>query len=243
MDQNNIVPLRMRKSLDIKLAEVIYGAAGLPLACCHLSIRHLLQNRDNPMRYLHTMVRVKDLDQALQFYCTLFGLQEIRRHENEKGRFTLVFLAAPGDLERAKAEVSPCLELTYNWDTEDYTGGRNFGHLAYEVDDIYSFCKHLMDNARDDQPTTPRRSHGLRPLAGRHFDRDSAEGRAPVGTGALGLDGQHRQLVSLAQPGAPIVRTCDRYCMVSSIGDDPRTNSCSASKWYSEPCASERAAL
>ena len=98
------------------------------------------------MRYLHTMVRVKDLDAALHFYGTLFGLVEIRRYENEKGRFTLVFLAAPGDLDHAKAELSPCLELTYNWDTEDYTGGRNFGHLAYEVDDIYAFCQKLMDN-------------------------------------------------------------------------------------------------
>lgn len=98
------------------------------------------------MRYLHTMVRVKDLDAALHFYGTLFGLVEIRRYENDKGRFTLVFLAAPGDLDHAKAELSPCLELTYNWDTEDYTGGRNFGHLAYEVDDIYATCQHLMDN-------------------------------------------------------------------------------------------------
>ncbi|KKA13301.1 glyoxalase [Sinorhizobium meliloti] len=98
------------------------------------------------MRYLHTMVRVKDLDQALHFYCKLFGLQEIRRYENEKGRFTLVFLAAPGDVDRAKDEAAPCLELTYNWDPEEYTGGRDFGHLAYEVDDIYAFCKHLMDN-------------------------------------------------------------------------------------------------
>ncbi|WP_081158133.1 VOC family protein [Ensifer aridi] len=98
------------------------------------------------MRYLHTMVRVKDLDQALHFYCKLFGLEEIRRYENEKGRFTLVFLAAPGDLARAKSESSPCLELTYNWDPEEYTGGRNFGHLAYEVDDIYAFCQHLMDS-------------------------------------------------------------------------------------------------
>lgn len=98
------------------------------------------------MRYLHTMVRVKNLDEALRFYCTLFGLSEIRRYENEKGRFTLVFLATPGDFDRAKAELSPCLELTYNWDSEDYTGGRNFGHLAYEVDDIYGFCQHLMDN-------------------------------------------------------------------------------------------------
>ncbi|ASP84118.1 lactoylglutathione lyase [Sinorhizobium meliloti] len=98
------------------------------------------------MRYLHTMARVKDLDQALHFYCKLFGLQEIRRYENEKGRFTLVFLAAPGDVDRAKDEAAPCLELTYNWDPEEYAGGRNFGHLAYEVDDIYAFCKHLMDN-------------------------------------------------------------------------------------------------
>ncbi|OBZ94112.1 glyoxalase [Pararhizobium polonicum] len=98
------------------------------------------------MRYLHTMVRVKDLDAALHFWGELFGLVEIRRYDNEKGRFTLVFLAAPGDLDRAKTELSPCLELTYNWDTEEYTGGRNFGHLAYEVDDIYATCQHLMDN-------------------------------------------------------------------------------------------------
>ncbi len=98
------------------------------------------------MRYLHTMVRVKNLDEALNFYGKIFGLTEIRRYENEKGRFTLVFLAARGDIDRARAELSPCLELTYNWDTEDYTGGRNFGHLAYEVDDIYGFCQHLMEN-------------------------------------------------------------------------------------------------
>ncbi len=98
------------------------------------------------MRYLHTMVRVKDLDASLHFWVKLFGLVEIRRYENEKGRFTLIFLAAPGDLDHAKAQLSPCLELTYNWDTEDYTGGRNFGHLAYEVDDIYATCQHLMDS-------------------------------------------------------------------------------------------------
>jgi lactoylglutathione lyase len=92
------------------------------------------------------MVRVKDLDASLHFWLKLFGLVEIRRYENEKGRFTLVFLAASDDLDRAKAELSPCLELTYNWDTEDYTGGRNFGHLAYEVDDIYATCQQLMDN-------------------------------------------------------------------------------------------------
>jgi lactoylglutathione lyase len=98
------------------------------------------------MRYLHTMVRVKDLDASLHFYTTLFGLTEVRRYENEKGRFTLVFLAANDDLESARASSTPCIELTYNWDTEDYTGGRNFGHLAYEVDDIYAICQKLMDN-------------------------------------------------------------------------------------------------
>ncbi|WP_377288666.1 VOC family protein [Rhizobium sp. SG2393] len=98
------------------------------------------------MRYLHTMVRVKDLDASLHFYSTLFGLKETRRYENERGRFTLVFLAADEDVPSAHAGQSPCLELTYNWDPEDYTGGRNFGHLAYEVDDIYRFCQHLMDN-------------------------------------------------------------------------------------------------
>ena len=98
------------------------------------------------MRYLHTMVRVKDLDASLHFYTNLFGLEEIRRTENEKGRFTLVFLAAPGDKTEASAKGAPCLELTYNWDTEDYTGGRNFGHLAYEVDDIFATCQKLMDN-------------------------------------------------------------------------------------------------
>ena len=90
------------------------------------------------MKYLHTMVRVSDLDQSLDFYCNKLGLREIDRYENAKGRFTLVFLAAPGDEE---AQV----ELTYNWDPEDYGEGRNFGHLAYAVDDIYAVCQHLMD--------------------------------------------------------------------------------------------------
>ncbi|PZU79917.1 MAG: lactoylglutathione lyase [Shinella sp.] len=97
------------------------------------------------MRYLHTMVRVKDLDASLDFYCNVFGLTEIRRMENEKGRFTLVFLAARDDIDAARHNSAPCLELTYNWDPEDYTGGRNFGHLAYEVDDIYAICQKLMD--------------------------------------------------------------------------------------------------
>ena len=95
------------------------------------------------MRYLHTMVRVKDLDAALGFYCDKLGLAEVRRAENEGGRFTLVFLSAPDDLEAAKANQAPMVELTYNWDAEDYQGGRNFGHLAYAVDDIYAACDRL----------------------------------------------------------------------------------------------------
>lgn len=95
------------------------------------------------MHYLHTMVRVKDLDESLHFYCELLGLTEMRRVENEKGRFTLVFLAAQGDAPRAQMESAPLVELTYNWDSEDYGGGRNFGHLAYRVDDIYAVCERL----------------------------------------------------------------------------------------------------
>ena len=90
------------------------------------------------MKYLHTMVRVSDLEESLAFYCDNLGLTELRRFENENGRFTLVFLAAPGDDE---AQV----ELTYNWDAEEYAGGRNFGHLAYAVTDIYAVCLRLMD--------------------------------------------------------------------------------------------------
>jgi lactoylglutathione lyase len=95
------------------------------------------------MRYLHTMVRVADLKASLHFYCELLGLKEIRRIDNEKGRFTLVFLAAPDDAGRAATEQAPTVELTHNWDTEDYKGGRNFGHLAYQVDDIYALCSRL----------------------------------------------------------------------------------------------------
>ena len=97
------------------------------------------------MRYLHTMVRVTDLDASLDFYCDKLGLVETNRKDVEAGRFTLVFLAAPGNLDSAEATRSPELELTYNWDPEDYTGGRNFGHLAYYVDDIYAVCQRLMD--------------------------------------------------------------------------------------------------
>ena len=97
------------------------------------------------MRYLHTMVRVRDLDASLRFYCEGLGLTEMYRMENNQGRFTLVFLAAPEDVELAKARQAPLVELTYNWDPEDYDGGRNFGHLAYRVDDIYETCQRLMD--------------------------------------------------------------------------------------------------
>ena len=97
------------------------------------------------MEYLHTMVRVSDLDQSLDFYCNKLGLVEINRKDSEQGRYTLVFLAAPGDAQRATQNKAPLVELTYNWDPEAYSGGRNFGHLAYRVDDIYALCQRLMD--------------------------------------------------------------------------------------------------
>lgn len=102
------------------------------------------------LEYLHTMVRVENLETALEFYCSKLGLMETHRMENEAGRFTLVFLAAPHDLDRARVFKAPLVELTYNWpdengETEKYAGGRNFGHLAYRVDNIYEFCQRLMD--------------------------------------------------------------------------------------------------
>lgn len=97
------------------------------------------------MEYLHTMVRVANLEESLEFYCGKLGLEQVSRMDHDQGRFTLVFLAAPGDTERARAAKTPCLELTYNWDAEEYSGGRNFGHLAYQVDNIYATCQRLMD--------------------------------------------------------------------------------------------------
>ena len=97
------------------------------------------------MQYLHTMVRVSNLDESLDFYCNKLGLVEVARKESEKGRFTLIFLAAPEDIESARDHNAPLVELTYNWDPEEYSGGRNFGHLAYRVDDIYALCQKLMD--------------------------------------------------------------------------------------------------
>jgi lactoylglutathione lyase len=97
------------------------------------------------MKYLHTMVRAKNLDETMAFYGDQLGLVEVNRHDSEAGRFTLVFLAAPDDVEAARNGSSPLVEITHNWDSEDYDGGRNFGHLAYQVDDIYELCQRLMD--------------------------------------------------------------------------------------------------
>jgi len=97
------------------------------------------------MRYLHTMIRASDLDATLAFFVDQLGLMEVRRYDSEQGRFTLVFLAAPGDADNAEAAQSPLVEITYNWDPEDYDSGRNFGHLAYRVDNIYETCQKLYD--------------------------------------------------------------------------------------------------
>ena len=97
------------------------------------------------MRYLHTMVRVSDIDASLDFYVAKLGLKEVRRHESQQGSYTLIFLAAPEDEHSGVTAKAPLIELTYNWDPEDYKGGRNFGHLAYEVDNIYDTCQRLMD--------------------------------------------------------------------------------------------------
>lgn len=105
------------------------------------------------MRYLHTMVRISDIEASLRFYCEGLGLKEVRRMEIEKGRFTLIFLASPDDIAAAGGVPEtgslpaglPCIELTYNWDPETYTGGRNFGHMAFRVKDVYALCQHLMD--------------------------------------------------------------------------------------------------
>ena len=98
------------------------------------------------MEFLHTMVRVSDLEESLDFYCNKLGLIEFTRKDNEKGRFTLIFLCAPEDKKLAEESRKPLLELTYNWDKEDYTGGRNFGHLAFKVNNIYETCQKLQDN-------------------------------------------------------------------------------------------------
>ena len=135
------------------------------------------------MRFLHTMLRVRDLDEAMHFYCNLLGLEEVRRRVDEKNKYTLVFLARPRtrrcqeELPKAGA-TQPMVELTYNWDTEDYGEARYFGHLAYEVDDIYATCEKLHEGRRHHQPAAARRQHGVRALARQAFDRAAAEGQA-----------------------------------------------------------------
>jgi lactoylglutathione lyase len=91
------------------------------------------------------MIRISDIDASLRFFCDGLGLSEVRRYDSESGRFTLIFLAATDDMDAARTQKAPLIELTYNWDPEDYTGGRNFGHLAYRVDDIYALCTRLQD--------------------------------------------------------------------------------------------------
>jgi lactoylglutathione lyase len=97
------------------------------------------------MKYLHTMVRARDLDETLDFYCDKLGLVQVNRYDSEAGRFSLIFLAAADDVERANEGSSPLLEITWNWDPENYDGGRNFGHLAYQVENIYEICQRLLD--------------------------------------------------------------------------------------------------
>ena len=98
------------------------------------------------MEYLHTMVRISDIEESLNFYCKALGLVEIRRYESEQGRYTLIFLAAPKDVERARANQAPMLELTYNWDSEEYGSARNFGHIAFRVDNIYETCRRMQEH-------------------------------------------------------------------------------------------------
>lgn len=98
------------------------------------------------MEYLHTMIRISNIEESLDFYCNKLGLLEVSRREYENGRFTLIFLAAPGDMDKVEKHKVPMIELTYNWEPEEYTGGRNFGHLAYRVDNIYELCTKLADN-------------------------------------------------------------------------------------------------
>ncbi len=160
------------------------------------------------MRYLHTMVRVSDLEASLDFYCDKLGLVEVRRMENDKGRFTLVFLATPDDAKRiaaagdtALAAESPVIELTYNWDEKGYVGGRNFGHLAYRVQDIYALCEKLMAaGVTINRP--PRDGHMafIRSPDG-NFHR-AAAGRPPAAPGALGLHAQHGKLVGAVNFGS-----------------------------------------
>ena len=162
--------------------------------------------------------------------CNKLGLKEVRRHENEQGRYTLIFLAAPDDEQAGITDKAPLVELTYNWDPEDYKGGRNFGHLAYEVDDIYATCQRLMDKRRHHQPAAARRQHGLHQVAGRHLDRAAAERPGARKGGALGVDGQHRNLV-----GPPASQVSGRWA--SSRHLEQRQTPCASCAPCREPSA------
>ena len=140
------------------------------------------------MKYLHTMVRVTSLEDALDFYCNKLGLKEVRRYDVPEGRFTLVMLAAPGDEDCQ-------VELTYNYDPEALEGGRNFGHLGLWCGKHLRVLPVAPGCGGDHQPPAARRPHGLRALARRHFDRAAPGGRGPAAARALGLDGKQRQLV------------------------------------------------
>ena len=144
------------------------------------------------MKYLHTMVRARDLDETLDFYCNKLGLVQVDRHDSEAGRFSLVFLAAPGDVDRAREGSSPLLEITWNWDPEDYTGGRNFGHLAYRVDDIYALCQQLMERGVTiNRPPRDGRMAFIRSPDGISIEL-LQDGDCPAAAGAVAIHGEHR---------------------------------------------------
>ena len=158
------------------------------------------------MRYLHTMLRVRNLDDALDFYCNKLGLKEVRRRVDEKNKYTLVFLAAPADGDLVANgpanRQAPLVELTYNWDSEDYGEARYFGHLAYEVDDIYALCEKLMKAG----VTINRPPRDGQMAFVRSPDKQSIEllqkGSAAAAEGTLGLDAQYRKMVTARQPPA-----------------------------------------
>ncbi len=151
------------------------------------------------MRYLHTMLRVRNLDAALKFYQDALGLKEVRRIDNDKAKFTLVFLCAAEDeallKNTPKNRGAPLVELTYNWDEEKYGEDRYFGHLAYEVDDIYATCDRLMKLGITINRPPRDGIDGLCALARSAFDRAVAEGRSQAAGGAVDLDAEHRTLV------------------------------------------------
>jgi lactoylglutathione lyase len=172
------------------------------------------------MKYLHSMVRVRDLDASLRFYCEGLGLREARRKEVPQGKYTLVFLSAP---ESPESEI----ELTHNWgSTEDYGSARNFGHLAFRVDDIYATCEHPFEDGRHDQPPAARRTHGIRALAGSDLDRALAEGRIAAAERAVAIDAEYRRVVTLRISRASRAGSGTHYRRARGIrGDGPAVRS------------------